>query len=271
MKTMTTHLPLVVNRTVSPNPAFIQKYSDEVRERIAKNACELYEQGGRQDGRELGDWLNAKEPAIRVYQTVWRNVTLNCPAAFMATNAAHTMAAFQTLCQRKLIPGFDGIPNPPDAGGGPPPRLLLGLSRPADHRHRRVAQCHGGGQPDDCHAHPVRGPRQAAGGGVLRDKDIRKPIAHFAKAGARHAIFTRYPGTRATAPDELVPLWQQWRAAPAKVIEEPEEAFTSSDNRGRRGRGDCNRLDSLGRLPESICAGTTDDDESHQDELRNFA
>lgn len=54
----------------------------------------------------MGDWLNAKEPAIRVYQTVWRNVTLNCPAAFMATNAAHTMAAFQTLCQRKLIPGL---------------------------------------------------------------------------------------------------------------------------------------------------------------------
>ncbi|MDP3597954.1 MAG: DUF2934 domain-containing protein [Nitrospirota bacterium] len=61
MKTRTTASTLVVNRTVPPNPAFMQKYSDEVRERIAKKAYELYEQRGRHDGRELEDWLEAEE------------------------------------------------------------------------------------------------------------------------------------------------------------------------------------------------------------------
>ena len=61
MKTRTTASTLVVNRAVPPNPAFMQKYSDEVRERIAKIAYELYEQRGRHDGRELEDWLEAEE------------------------------------------------------------------------------------------------------------------------------------------------------------------------------------------------------------------
>jgi hypothetical protein len=39
----------------------MQKYSDEVRERIAKKAYELYEQRGRQAERELEDWLKAEE------------------------------------------------------------------------------------------------------------------------------------------------------------------------------------------------------------------
>lgn len=39
----------------------MQKYSDEVRERIAQKAYDLYEQRGRQNGRELEDWLQAEE------------------------------------------------------------------------------------------------------------------------------------------------------------------------------------------------------------------
>ena len=61
MKTRTTASTLVVNQTVPPDPAFMQKYSDEVRERIAKKSYELYEQRGRQAGRELEDWLEAEE------------------------------------------------------------------------------------------------------------------------------------------------------------------------------------------------------------------
>lgn len=61
MKTRTTASNLVVNQTVPPDPAFTQKYSDEVRERIAKKAYELHEQRGRQAGRELEDWLTAEE------------------------------------------------------------------------------------------------------------------------------------------------------------------------------------------------------------------
>ena len=61
MKTRTTASNLVVNRTVPPDPAFIQKYSHEVRDRIAKKAYELVEQRGRQSGRDLEDWLEAEE------------------------------------------------------------------------------------------------------------------------------------------------------------------------------------------------------------------
>lgn len=61
MRTRTTASNLVVNQAVPPNPAFMQKYSDEVRERIARKAYELYEQRGRQAGHELEDWLEAEE------------------------------------------------------------------------------------------------------------------------------------------------------------------------------------------------------------------
>jgi hypothetical protein len=61
MKTRTTASNLVVNRTVPSHPAFMQKYSDEVRERIAKKAYELDEQRRRHNVRELKDWLEAEE------------------------------------------------------------------------------------------------------------------------------------------------------------------------------------------------------------------
>lgn len=41
-------------------PDSLQKYSDAVRELIAKKAAELYEQRGRQPGRDLDDWLEAE-------------------------------------------------------------------------------------------------------------------------------------------------------------------------------------------------------------------
>jgi hypothetical protein len=48
-------------RTLTPEPESMQKYSDEVRERIAKKAYELYEQRERQGGRDVEDWLKAEE------------------------------------------------------------------------------------------------------------------------------------------------------------------------------------------------------------------
>lgn len=48
-------------RTLSPEPESMQKYSDEVRERIAKKAYELYEQRGRQAERDVEDWVKAEE------------------------------------------------------------------------------------------------------------------------------------------------------------------------------------------------------------------
>ena len=65
MKTRTVASNRVVNRTVQPDPSFMQKYSDEVRERIAKTAYDLYEQRGWQDGQDIDEWLQAEEIIMR--------------------------------------------------------------------------------------------------------------------------------------------------------------------------------------------------------------
>jgi hypothetical protein len=46
---------------LSREPESMQKYSDEMRERIAQKAYELYEQRGRQPERDMEDWLQAEE------------------------------------------------------------------------------------------------------------------------------------------------------------------------------------------------------------------
>ena len=61
MKTRNPDAKRVVERDLSPEPESMQKYSDEVRERIAKKAYELYEQRGREAKRDLEDWLKAEE------------------------------------------------------------------------------------------------------------------------------------------------------------------------------------------------------------------
>ena len=61
MKTKKPDAQRVVERSLSPEPESMQKYSYEVRERIEKKAYELHEQRGRQAGRELEDWLEAEE------------------------------------------------------------------------------------------------------------------------------------------------------------------------------------------------------------------
>ena len=61
MKTRNSEAQCVEERNPSPEPESMQKYSDEVRERIAKKAYEVYEQRGRQAERDLEDWLKAEE------------------------------------------------------------------------------------------------------------------------------------------------------------------------------------------------------------------
>ena len=61
MKTRKPDAQRVEERNLSPEPESMQKYSDQVRERIAEKAYELYEQRGRQAERDLEDWLKAEE------------------------------------------------------------------------------------------------------------------------------------------------------------------------------------------------------------------
>ena len=163
--------------------------------------------------------------ALRVDRTLWRNITLNCPAAFMATNAAHAMAAFQTLCQRTLISGLteDQVRRTMEAVRLPaccevfPGRPTIVI----DGSHNAMAAA--------SLATLVRtlfeGRDRVLVVGIPRDKEVGKLIAHFAECDARRVIFTCYPGVRATPPAELVTLWSQRSAATAEVIEEPEQAF----------------------------------------------
>jgi hypothetical protein len=61
MKTRNSDAQPIEKRNLSPEPESMQKYSDEVREQIAKKAYELYEQRGRQEERDVEDWLKAEE------------------------------------------------------------------------------------------------------------------------------------------------------------------------------------------------------------------
>ena len=65
MKVLKSNTPNLAKRTLRTEPESMQKYSDEVRDRIAKKAYELYEQRGRQDGQDIDDWLQAEEIVMR--------------------------------------------------------------------------------------------------------------------------------------------------------------------------------------------------------------
>jgi hypothetical protein len=52
---------LLAEQDLSPEPESMQKYSDALRDRIAKKAYELYERRGRQPEQHVEDWLKAEE------------------------------------------------------------------------------------------------------------------------------------------------------------------------------------------------------------------
>ena len=61
MKARNPNTQAQVEQNPLSEPESMQKYSDEVRERIAKKAYELYEERGREGGRHVEDWLKAEE------------------------------------------------------------------------------------------------------------------------------------------------------------------------------------------------------------------
>lgn len=61
MKTKKSDAQPAMERNLPPEPKSMQKYSDEVRELIAKKAYDLYEQRGRQPAHDLEDWLQAEK------------------------------------------------------------------------------------------------------------------------------------------------------------------------------------------------------------------
>ena len=61
MKPRSRNVSPMKKQILSREPESMQKYSDEMRERIAKKAYELYEKRGRQAERDVEDWLKAEE------------------------------------------------------------------------------------------------------------------------------------------------------------------------------------------------------------------
>jgi dihydrofolate synthase/folylpolyglutamate synthase len=173
---------------------------------------------------------------LRAWHREWRNVMLNCPAAFMVTNAAHAVTAFSLLHEQGLVNDLEGqalqnvlasveLPARCEVFPGSPTIMI-------DSAHNAVAA--------SSLASVIRtsfeGRNLILVVGVPKDKEVEKIITHLADSGAHRVIFTRYPSRRAAPPDDLASLWQQRSNAPAEVIEKPESAFRRAlDHAGSQG------------------------------------
>jgi len=162
---------------------------------------------------------------VRTGSREWGGLMLHCPAACMATNAAHALMAYQVLrekgvCQTlpeetiKRVLAAVELPACCEVFPGSPTILIDGahnamaaaslstVVRSVFHDRDRVLVV-----------------------GIPRDKEVEKIVAHFADAGARHVVFTRYAGPRAISPSDLVPMWRRRSSANAEVIEQPDQAY----------------------------------------------
>lgn len=173
---------------------------------------------------------------LRAWHREWRNVVVNCPAAFMVTNAAHAVAAFLLLHEQGRVNNLEGqalqnvlasveLPARCEVFPGSPTIMI-------DSAHNAVAA--------SSLASVIRtsfeGRNLILVVGVPKDKEVEKIITHLADSGAQRVIFTRYPSRRAAAPDDLASLWQRRSHVPAEVIEKPESALRRAlDHAGSQG------------------------------------
>ena len=167
---------------------------------------------------------------LRAWHREWRNVVLNCPAAFMVTNTAHAVAVFSLLHEQGLVKDLEGqalqnvlasveLPARCEVFPGSPTVMI-------DSAHNAVAAS---GLASVIRT-SFEGRNLILLVGVPRDKEVEKIIIHLAESGAHRAIFTRYPSRRSTPPQNLVPIWRRNSSAPAEGIEQPELAFQRALN-----------------------------------------
>lgn len=162
---------------------------------------------------------------VRVGGTIWEGITLNSPASFMATNAAHALAAYAVLQRRGLVATLD----------------TPVLRRTFEQLHLPACCEVLGEQPtivvDGAHnasasaslSSTIRSIRDGRRTVLLislpREKEVDKIIRHLAGTEAGHAIFTRYPANRAADPQELAAIWRSCTQATTEVVTDPAEAF----------------------------------------------
>jgi dihydrofolate synthase/folylpolyglutamate synthase len=162
---------------------------------------------------------------IRVGAMTWPGITVNSPAAFMATNAAQAVAAYDVLRRRGLVATLETpvlrrtfeqlhLPACCEVLPGDPTIVIDGA-----HNASAATSLSSTIQS-------IRdGRRTVLLVSLPREKEVDKILRHLAEAGADHAIFTRYPENRAVAPQDLADIWRVCTPAAAEIVNDPAEAF----------------------------------------------
>ncbi len=162
---------------------------------------------------------------IRVGAMTWPGITVNSPAAFMATNAAQAVAAYDVLRRRGLVATLDEptlrrtfeqlhLPACCEVLAGQPTVVIDGA-------HNASAAASLSSTIRSIHD----GRRTVLLVSLPREKEVDKIIRYLAGAGADHAIFTRYPENRAVAPQDLADIWRVCTPAAVEIVNDPAEAF----------------------------------------------
>ena len=163
--------------------------------------------------------------ALLVGDTTWEGITLDSPASFMATNAAHALAAYDVLRRRGLVTALDEavlrrtfeqlhLPACCEVLAGQPTVVIDGA-----HNASAAASL-------SSIIRSIRnGRRTVLLVSLPREKEIDKIIRHLASAGADHAIFTWYPENRAVAPQDLADIWRVCTPAAREIVTDPADAF----------------------------------------------
>ncbi len=163
--------------------------------------------------------------SLRVGPQRWSNVAVNAPASFMATNAAHAVAAYDVLRSRGLVSALAEVelrtvlahvelPACCEVLKGAPTVMLDSAhNAPAMARLAAIMRTTFDGQ------------RLVLVVSLSREKECEKMVRHLADGGAERIIFTRYPSEGTVAPLVLADVWRSGSSAPAEVVEDPEAAF----------------------------------------------
>ncbi len=163
--------------------------------------------------------------SLRVGDTTWDGITVNSPASFMATNAAHAFAAYDVLRRRGLVATLDGpalrntfeqihVPACCEVFPGHPTIVIDGA-----HNAPAAASL------SSTIRSVCEGRRAVLLVSLLRGKEVEKIVRHLASAGADRTIFTRYPNDRAVAPQDLAAIWRSYTSIAAEIVTDPDAAF----------------------------------------------
>ena len=162
---------------------------------------------------------------LRVGDSTWEGITVDSPAAFMAINAAHALAAYDVLRRRGLVATLHGsalrrtfaqvrMPACCEVFPGRPTIVIDGA-----HNAPAAASL-------SSTVRSVReGRRTVLLVSLLREKEVEKIIRQLAGAGADRAIFTRHPDDRAVAPQDLAAIWRSYTPTTAEIVNDPAESF----------------------------------------------